>query len=168
MGEPMASAANTFTAYIDGKDPIAMQREFPAILAGLLSGVDTAKLTARPVPGKWSVTEIVAHLAEDELTSSWRYRQMIENPGVELAGFDQDLWAQVGAYNSWPAADALQMFRLLREANLRMMAQLTPKQWECYGTHAERGRITVRSLVRHMAGHDRSHLDQILRILANA
>ena len=167
----MASLTNyplQFTTYTDGKDPVAMQREFPGILAGLIAGVDAAKLVARPVPNKWSVTEIVAHLAEDELTSSWRYRQMIENPGVELAGFDQDLWAQVGAYNSWPSADALQMFRLLREANLRMMAELTPEQWECHGTHAERGRITVRSLVRHMAGHDRNHLDQILRILGKA
>ena len=54
-------------------------------------------------------TEILAHLAEDELTSStWRYRQMIENPGVQLAGFDQDLWAQVGDYDTWTPADALE------------------------------------------------------------
>jgi hypothetical protein len=164
----MANAADhllQFTRYTGGKDTIAMQREFPDVLAGLISGVDAAKLTARPAANKWSVTEILAHLAEDELTSSWRYRQMIENPGVQLAGFDQDLWAQVGAYNTWPAADALKMFRLLREANLRMMAALTPEQWERHGTHAERGHITVRSLARHMAGHDRNHLDQIQRIL---
>lgn len=152
-------------AHTEGRDPIAMQREALDLLADLVSGVEHAKLTTRPAPGKWSVGEILAHLAEDELTSTWRYRQMIESPGVALAGFDQDLWAQLGDYASWTPADALQMFRLLRAANLRLFARLTPEQWESHGTHAERGRITVRSLARHMAGHDRNHIDQIRRIL---
>jgi hypothetical protein len=59
------------------------------------------------------------------------------------------------------------MFRLLREANLRMLVRLTADEWECYGIHAERGRLTVRDLARHMAGHDRNHLEQIRRALDN-
>jgi hypothetical protein len=153
-------------AHTEGRDPLAMQGEAPGVLAGLIAGVPVQKLTGRPAPGKWSVCEILAHLAEDELTSSWRYRQMIENPGVVLAGFDQDLWARLGDYNGWPPEDALQMFRLLRQANLRMLTQLTSDQWECHGVHAERGSMTVRALARHMAGHDRNHIDQIRRILA--
>lgn len=109
-------------AYTEGRDPISMQREVPDLLADLISGVDHAKLTTPPAPGKWSVGEILAHLAEDELTSTWRYRQMIESPGVAIAAFDQDLWAQFGDYASRTPADALQMFRLLRVANLRLLA----------------------------------------------
>jgi hypothetical protein len=152
-------------AYTQGRDPITMQREAPRVLAELIAGISTQKLTAKPAPGKWSVCEILAHLAEDELTSTWRYRQMIENPGTALSGFDQDLWARLGDYNSWPPQDALQMFRLLREANLRMLTQFTPDQWECHGIHAERGSMTVRALARQMAGHDHNHIDQIRRIL---
>ncbi len=155
-------------AYTDGKDPLAMQREMPALLADLIAGVDASRLTAPSAPGKWSVGEILAHLAEDELTTTWRYRQMIENPGVALAGFDQDLWASLGNYRSWTPQDGLEMFRLLREANLRLLERLTPEQWECYGNHAERGRISVRTLAQHMAGHDRNHLDQIRRILGKS
>jgi DinB superfamily len=164
----MTGAANyqsQLLAYTEGKDPLAMQAEAPDLLAALISGVDASTLQACPAPEKWSVCEILAHLAEDELTSTWRYRQMIENPGVALAGFDQDLWARLGRYDSWTAADALQMFRLLRGANLRMLKALTPEQWERHGTHAERGRITVRALARHMAGHDCNHMEQIRRIL---
>jgi hypothetical protein len=155
-------------ASTDGKDPVAMQREMPALLADLIAGVDTSRLTTPSAPGKWSVGEILAHLAEDELTTTWRYRQMIENPGVALAGFDQDLWASLGNYRSWTPQDGLEMFRLLREANLRLLERLTPEQWECYGNHAERGRISVRTLAQHMAGHDRNHLDQIRRILGTS
>ena len=153
-------------AYTDGRDPIAMQRETPRLLAELVAGVPVEKLCARPAPAKWSVSEILAHLAEDELTSSWRYRQMIEKPGIALPGFDQDLWARLGDYKGWAPEDSLQMFRLLREANLRMLARLTPAEWESQGVHGERGPMTVRTLCRHMAGHDRNHVEQIRRILA--
>jgi hypothetical protein len=153
------------SAYTEGKDPLAMQADAPRVLSAMIVGAAEEKLRARPAPEKWSVNEILAHLAEDELTSTWRYRQMIENPGVELAGFDQDLWARLGDYIAWTPAEALEMFRLLRDANLRMLRGLTAEQWECHGTHAERGRMTVRGLARHMAAHDCNHIDQIRRIL---
>jgi hypothetical protein len=143
-----------------------MQREMAQLLADLLAGVPAARLSTSPAPGKWSILEIVAHLAEDELVTSWRYRQMIENPGAALPGFDQDLWAKVGRYSAWTLDEALSMFRLLREANLRMLDHLTEQQWECGGIHAERGPITVRVLARYMAGHDRNHPDQIRNLLA--
>jgi hypothetical protein len=155
-------------AYTDGKDPIAMQAETPHLLAELVEGVPAEKISARPAPAKWSVCEILAHLAEDELTTSWRYRQMIESPGVALPGFDQDLWARLGDYRAWGAQDSLQMFRLLREANLRMLGRLTSEEWESHGVHSERGPMTVRTLCRHMAGHDQNHVEQIRRILGKA
>ena len=153
-------------SYIEGKDPIAMQLEAPSVIGRLIEGIGDEKLKKQPAPGKWSITEILMHLAEDELVSSWRYRQMLEHDTPELAGFDQDLWARVGDYSSCDAQDALNLFRLLREANMRMFAQLTPAQWQRAGVHSERGRLTVRGLSRHMAAHDVNHIEQIRRILS--
>ncbi|HET6178821.1 MAG TPA: DinB family protein [Candidatus Sulfotelmatobacter sp.] len=155
-----------FATYVAGKDPLAMQREAPQTLAVLIENVPESKLKQCPAPGKWSVTEILAHLAEDELSSTWRYRQMLEHDGLQLQGFDQDLWANHGDYASWQPADALAMFRLLREANLRMFARLTPEQWQRHGVHRERGKITVQELCRHMAAHDINHIEQVRRILS--
>jgi uncharacterized damage-inducible protein DinB len=154
-------------AYVEGKDPLAMQSTTADVIAKLVANVSDQDLQTRPVPGKWSVAEIVAHLAEDELVTSWRYRQMIENRGCALASFDQDKWAQLGDYGSWNAAEALQMFRLLREVNLRMLRQLSAEDWDAFGVHAERGRISVRDLARHMAAHDGNHVDQIRVILGH-
>lgn len=147
-------------------DILSAQRAAPTILAELTAGVSHDTLARRPAPGKWSIVEIIAHLAEDELTSSWRYRQMIEHDGVPLAGFDQDLWSRLGDYSSWTARDALDMYRLLRLANVALLSRLTPAEWERSGNHAERGRLTVRSLASHMVGHDSNHIAQIKRILA--
>lgn len=145
-----------------------MQSDTPRLVAELIAGISEQALQWRPLADKWSVGEIIAHLAEDELVASWRYRHMIESSGCSLPGFDQDVWARIGDYASWKPSDALQMFRLLREANLRMLERLNADEWERFGFHAERGRITVRDLARYMAGHDMNHLDQIRAIFGRS
>lgn len=148
-----------------GRDPLEAQGHTAEILAGLIGGVSQARLAARPQPGKWSIAEILAHLAEDEIATAWRYRQMVEHSGIELAGFDQDLWASLGNYAARDPQESLALFGLLRKANLDFLRGLNAEQWECFGIHAERGRITVRDLAAHMAGHDANHLEQIRRML---
>lgn len=142
-----------------------MQRDTPRILAGLIEGVPDEVLSRQPAPGKWSVRSILAHMAEDELVSSWRYRQMIEHSGATILGFDQDEWARLGDYQTWTVQTGLEMFRLLREANLRMFGRLTAEQWRRSGVHEERGKITVEGLARHMAAHDMNHIIQVRRLV---
>jgi len=151
--------------YAQGKDPLEMQKQAAAVLAELVAKASDEQLTRRPGKGKWSVGEILAHLAEDEIATAWRYRQMVEHTGVELAAFDQDLWARMGDYASRVPRDSLALFRLLRDANLQFLQRISPEQWQCFGIHAERGRITIKDLVVHMAGHDANHIRQIRTIL---
>jgi hypothetical protein len=151
--------------HASGRDPIALQRETAKILADLLSSAPEWQLTLRPSPDKWSVGEILAHLAEDEIATAWRYRQMLEHNGIELAGFDQDLWARSGDYASRPPQESLELFRLLRAANVQFLEHLKPEEWEHHGIHAERGRITIRDLAVHMTGHDANHVEQIRKLL---
>jgi uncharacterized damage-inducible protein DinB len=151
--------------YAQGKDPLELQKQTPVVLAEVVAKASDEQLTRRPGNDKWSIGEILAHLAEDEIATAWRYRQMVEHTGLQLAGFDQDMWARMGDYASRVPQESLALFRLLRNANLQFLHQITPEQWECFGIHAERGRITIRDLVVHMAGHDANHIDQIRRIL---
>jgi len=151
--------------YSQGNEPLALQRETPRVLAELISKTSDERLRSRPGKEKWSIGEILAHLAEDEIATAWRYRQMVEHSGIKLAGFDQDLWARMGDYASRVPQESLELFRLVRTANLQFLQQLAPEQWECFGIHAERGRITVRELATHMAGHDTNHVEQIRNIL---
>ena len=153
--------------HAQGRDPLESQKQTPTLLADLVAGVSEQRLRLRPSKDKWSVAEILAHLADDEIATAWRYRQMVENSGVALAGFDQDLWARVGDYGSRTPQESLDLFRLLRKTNLQFLQQLGAEQWECFGIHAERGRISVRDLAAHMAGHDANHVEQIRRILGS-
>jgi hypothetical protein len=153
---------------MEGKDAVSIQRETAAKLARLIEGVPAAKLANRPAPDKWSVSEVLVHLAEAEVSSFWRYRQMIEHNGSAIIPFDQDLWYKLGEYSSRNPHESLQLFRLLRDANLRLFDQLTPEQWQMGGVHAERGPMTVADLARQIAGHDINHLAQVEKILGTA
>ena len=151
--------------YAQPGDPLEQQRQTPELIAALIAGVTRERLSERPGKDKWSIGEILAHLAEDEIATAWRYRQMVEHDGIDLAGFDQDLWARLGNYPARAAEESLELFRLLRRANLLFLGQLSREEWESCGIHAERGRITVRELAGHMAGHDANHVEQIRKIL---
>ena len=151
---------------VEGKDPIAVQTETPAALARLIASSPREKLNRPPAPGKWSLAAIVAHLAEGEIALSWRYRQIAEKEGAALSGYDQNVWYRLGDYDSRDPEESLAQFRLLREANLRMFARLTPDDWQRSGLHAERGRLTMKDLVAQAAGHDLSHLQQAERAVA--
>ena len=153
-------------SFVEGKDPVEVQRQTSALLAQLINGVAESKLHQRPDPSRWSVAELLAHLADAEIGCSWRYRQMIEHNGCPLSPYDQELWNALGDYASQRPSDSLQLFRQLRENNLRMLDRLTGEQWDRYGLHAERGKMTVRDLVQQIAGHDLNHLEQIKRIVA--
>lgn len=165
MAESAEEYRRRLDGYTEGKDPLRIQAETPAKIARMVDGFTEEQIGRRSAPDRWSTLEILAHLAEDELASGWRYRQMIEHDGVTLQGFDQDLWARLGKYAAWNAGEALALFRLLRAGNLRMLQGLSPEQWERSGNHVERGRLTVRELARHMAAHDINHMDQIGKLL---
>jgi DinB superfamily len=150
---------------VTGKDPVAVQRDTPSLIAALITGVPDHKLRMRPAPDRWSVGEILAHLSEAEITASWRYRQMLEHDGCPLPPYGQELWARLGGYADRDPQDSMQLFRLLRQSNLEMFDRLTPDEWLRHGIHAERGEMTVRDLALQIAGHDINHVEQIKGIL---
>jgi len=150
---------------IAGKDPLRVQAATPKRLAAVMRRASPAKLRKRPAPDKWSVAEILAHLADAEVVTSWRYRSILGSPGTPIQAYDQDAWATAGHYAKRDARRSLEQFRAFREANLALLKSLTPEQWKHCGMHAERGEESVERVTLMMAGHDINHLEQIEAIL---
>jgi len=150
--------------YVEGKDPIRVQQETAKKLQKLIKPLSKKRLAERPEPGKWSIAENLAHLADAELVGSWRMRSILGNNGVTLQAFDQDVWAQTFDYAKRDPKISLETFRVLRENNLRMLKALPEDLWENYGMHQERGKETISHIVAMFAGHDLNHLGQVERI----
>jgi hypothetical protein len=152
--------------HVEGQDALKVQSSTAKKIESLLKGKSAARLKKRPAPDKWSVVEILAHLADAEIAGAWRIRAILGAPGTPLQAFDQDTWVVAGHYEKRDARKSLDQFRALREANIALMKSLTPEQWKQHGMHAERGVETVEHIARMFAGHDINHLKQIERILA--
>jgi hypothetical protein len=165
MNETPEQYKTRILGLMEGKDAVSVQRETASRLAKLVEGVSGHQLAKRPAPDKWSVSEVVVHMAEAEVSCFWRYRQMIEHNGSQIIPFDQDLWYKLGDYPSRDPQESLQLFRLMRDANLHLFDQPTPEQWQLGGVHKERGPMTVGELARQMAGHDINHLAQVEKMV---
>jgi hypothetical protein len=149
------------------RDPMKVLAATPKKLEQLIRRRTAAKLRKRPSPEKWSVSEIIAHLADNELVRGWRIRQILGAPGTPIQAFDQDAWAVACHYGKQDAHESLVNFRAMRECNQALLKVLEPEQWKNYGMHAERGRESIEHIVRMAAGHDINHIQQIERILAS-
>ena|SRR5437879_3862089 len=165
MNETPQQYTQRVVSYVEGQKPLAVQAATPKKLERLIKGVPTAKLRKRPAPDKWSVAEILAHLADAEIVGSFRMRLILGAPGTPIAAFDQDAWVTSGHYAKRDPRKSVEQFRILREANLALLKSLTPEQWQHYGMHSERGPESVEHIVKMFAGHDVNHLRQIENIL---
>jgi hypothetical protein len=164
MAETAEQYIQRILGHVDGQDAIKVQQSTAAKLKKLTRGLTPKQLKWKPEPNKWSIAEILAHLADAEIVGSWRMRSLIGADGVTLQPFDQDIWASVFTYAQRDAKHSLEVFRVLRENNLMMLKALPREAWDRHGMHIERGKETLAHVVRMFAGHDTNHTLQIERI----
>jgi hypothetical protein len=159
--ESQAEYKARILSYQHGSDPLRLQAEAPDRLTSLIADAPSADLLRRPSPDKWSIQEIVAHLADDELVGAYRIRLILSASGTPIQAFDQAEWARTGRYAARPVDASLSLFRLLRQANLALLESLFPDEWDMYGLHEERGAESIRDIACYYAGHDINHFRQI-------
>ncbi len=161
MQETPQQYTRRILGYLDGKEPMGILAATPRQLARLVKGVSRKRLSQRPAADRWSVTEILAHLADSELVYGYRIRIILEAGGAPIQGTDQDAWARFSAYGTQDPALSLEAFRVNRERLTRLLEGLPRRSWGLYGVHSERGKETVTRVVEMLAGHDVNHLKQI-------
>ena len=174
FSNPASSTPADTAAYVGGllrllgdTDPVVVLRGTPAALQRFLEDVP-APLVARPeAPGKWSMCEVVQHLADSELVGGFRLRVVLAHDRPPLMGYDQDLWASRLRYRDVDITDAFDQFAALRRANVRLWQGLGPADLARVGMHGERGEESLVHMRRLYAGHDLLHLQQLDRIRAS-
>jgi hypothetical protein len=148
------------------QDPVDLMSSHHERIAAAVRGLDDRQLRQREHEGKWSIAHVVQHLADSEVVSSFRFRMTLAHDAPPIAAYDQDRFANLLHYEDADVEEALEMIRVLRRANLRLLRSLTAEEWQRGGIHAERGFESVDRLTRLLAAHDLVHLRQIERIRA--
>lgn len=152
---------NPYERFLEGKDPLKTLAATPARLKSLVKGLTPAQLARRVNKDKWSIHEILAHLADCEVIFTARCRWIAFEDNPTLTPFDQDKWSNGRQREKEPAAETLERFRVLRQAQLRLFRSTPKADFERAGQHLERGRVTLGLTMRTAAGHDINHLGQI-------
>jgi uncharacterized damage-inducible protein DinB len=160
---------NPYAIYLNGQDPIPVLTTTIERLQTLTADLTGAQINTPPAPRKWSICEIVAHLADCETVFSFRLRQTLapapDQPHAIIQPFDQDAWAK--RYEAYQLEPALALFQAARNWNLLFLTTVSQDDRHRPTTHPERGTMPFWTIVETMAGHDINHLQQIERLTAS-
>jgi uncharacterized damage-inducible protein DinB len=141
----------------------------PQRIRQAVTGLDATTLRFKPAPNKWSILEILAHLADIEVLYGYRMRQMMADKEPVIAPIDQDDWARNLGYLEGAPEEFLAAYLAARRANVRLLRRLRAADLEKGAFHPEKNRkVTLAEIIGMMAGHDPNHLQQIERLKAQA
>jgi hypothetical protein len=131
------------------------------MVAVSITGAAGSELDYVPEPGKWSIRQIVAHLADAEMVAGMRLRRIIAEDHPRIEAFDQNAWATNLDYTRRKTSQALETFRRIRGENYELLKDLPPQAFEREGLHSERGPMSLKLLLQLIAEHAENHAAQM-------
>jgi hypothetical protein len=132
---------------------------YAAVVEALLK-ITPDELDGKPGPGRWSVRDIIHHLADSEMIAAARLRFLLAQDRPTIQGYDQDEFAR-RLYYDRPHEVSLELFRVVRQSTVEILDRLTPAEWVREGTHTEAGPYGVEAWLKTYAEHAHKHARQI-------
>jgi uncharacterized damage-inducible protein DinB len=160
-GEYSPQARGYIDAVRDVADVRALLRSQPETLRAALQPLSEEQALARYAPGKWSIKEMVGHVADTERIFAYRLLRIARGDETPLPGFDQDLYVAASAFDRRPLATVLAEFETARAATLALLDGLDEEALGRRGV-ASNHPVTAGALVHIIAGHVQHHL-RVLR-----
>jgi DinB superfamily len=137
-----------FDAYLAG----------PGDLRAAVAGLSADQLVGRPVPGKWSVLEVVCHLVDTDANISHRLKRVLSEERPVFERVKPDLMLAALAYHERDVEEELALFDLGRRQIARILRALPTVAWERVGVVGDRGEKTVAQMVNGAVEHVAHHL----------
>lgn len=141
---------------------VARYRAGHAVMQEALRGLDDAQMDARPIRGKLSSREVLAHVADCEQFQADRMKRTVAMSRPLLIGADGWLYAEALHYGNRDARLDLELIRVTREQMARDLDSLEPEAWDRTAVHSETGLVTLRQLLLHAVRHLEMHAETIL------
>jgi hypothetical protein len=146
------------------KEALHRFRSGSVVLAEALHGLNLDESAKSPAPGKWSINQIMRHVADTEIVVAMRLRLIAAEDKPTLTPFDQDKWAAAFAYENANPFVSLAFFEALRNDTTMMLEKLPESAFDRVSIHPERGEKSLLEWVRLFGNHVYSHADQIKAI----
>lgn len=115
----------------------------------------------RPSPERWTIHEIIVHIADSEANSYVRCRRFIAEPGGSVLGYDESQWAHALQYHAQNPDDALELFKWLRHTSYTLIQDLLEAVWSNTVNHTENGVMTMDDWLDIYQRHIPEHIRQM-------
>jgi len=145
------------------RNPLEVMAQTASTLADIVDKHSATVLRTRPFEGKWTPNEVIGHLTDSEWVYGYRLRLILCENDPTIFGTNQDVWVAALRHNEREPSELVEIFRTLRQFNLAMWRRTSSEDLKRAGQHNERGPESLGVMLRLLAGHDLSHLDQITR-----
>ena len=158
MAGQMKTMLNPYAADLGERDALQAFSDTPFRLREIVEPWSEEHFERSYAPGKWSMRQVLIHLAQTELALGARMRFALTEENYTAQNFSQDDWMKIEA--GADARTALDVYTTLRRLNVALLGSLTAEQRDRSFEHPEYGTLTVGWVVAQMAGHDIHHLKQ--------
>jgi len=128
------------------------------MVAQAIAGLTQADLLATPVPGTWSIQQIVMHLYDSDLIASDRMKRIIAEDNPPLVGYNETAFSQKLFYEALDPCVAADVFDKNRQLTAVILRKLPDSTFLRYGTHSEVGKVPLAEMVEKYVHHLEHHL----------
>lgn len=151
-----APYAAQYVALVEGSDILAALDREPAVVPGLVSSLSEERAGHRYAPEKWSVKQVVGHVADTERIFAYRALRIARGDQTPLAAFQQNGYVDAAGFDRRSLADLLHEFSTVRAASVSLLKSFDPEAWTRRGVASEHP-VSVRALAYLIAGHELHH-----------
>ncbi|MFD0692964.1 DinB family protein [Paenibacillus sp. GCM10027628] len=127
-------------------------------------GLSDEQLKWKASEKKWSVIEVISHLVDHSIVTSFRIRQIVAESDVKLPAFDQDPWVSRSKANESSLDEVLAVYQALLTYNALFFKRLSAEDWERTGVNVKGKTFKLSELYEAFVNHVQVHLAQIDRI----
>lgn len=133
----------------------------PVLLARALKKFPKKMWKFKPAADRWSIHEILVHLADSETNAYLRARRFLAEPGQNVMAYDQDVWARTLNYHAQDTADAVALVRMVRKTTHALIRKLPASAWSARCAHPEHDNYTFDRWLDIYSSHIPGHIAQM-------
>jgi len=130
----------------------------PALLRSVVAQVEAADYDKTPVPGTWSVRQVVCHIADFEPVYTDRFKRVLVEDNPTFFGGDPDSFANGLFYAKRSMDEELAVIEATRQQTTTILRNCDIEQFQLTGVHSEDGPMTLETLLGRIVGHIPHHV----------
>ena len=139
---------------------LALLQKTPVLLETMLAGLSSDLLRWKPAPDRWSISEVLAHLADAEELFAERIRRFVVEDSPHLKKHEQP----PEGYSQGTPQEHLSHLTYARRENIQFLNAAPPEIGARTAVHSELGQITLEQMLNEWASHDLGHIRQIAEV----